>query len=76
MQSSSMSINIAIYLQLVILLYIFVVYWWDYRKFRIKNDWTGIYISFNVAVYNIMWDSYNTKNRRIYFWRPKKYKSG
>lgn len=74
MPLSSMWINLVLGLQSAILLFIFVVYWYDYRKLRLKKDWTGVYLSYNYSAYNIMWDSYNTRNCRVYFWRPKSYK--
>jgi hypothetical protein len=74
MQSLNTLVEALFVLDSVFILFIFVIYWKDYRKLRLKNDWTGIYLSYNVSVYNTMWDSYNTKMRRFYFWRPKSYK--
>lgn len=56
-----------------IILFIFVTYWWDYRKVRLIKDWTGFYISYTVWVYSLSYEQYNPKIKRKYLWRPSSY---
>ena len=65
--------NLLIHLHIAVILFILWVYFWDYRKLRIRKDFTGIYVSFKVWEYSHMWDQYNPKTKRIYLWRPSKY---
>lgn len=72
MLSSGPVINLLIYLHSIILLFIFVMYWYDYRKLRLVKDWTGFYVSYKSWNYYVMNDQYNAKIKRVYLWRPKK----
>lgn len=66
--------NVFLVLHSLIIFFIFGMYWHDYRKLRIKKDWTGLYISYKVWNYSPMWDQYNPALVRKYLWRPKRYK--
>ena len=72
MLSSGQMTNLIIYLHSIILLFIFVVYWYDYRKLRLVKDWTGFYVSYKSWNYYMTHDQYHSNIKRIYLWRPKK----
>lgn len=65
--------KIFIALHSAIIFFIFGIYWYDYRKLRIKKDWTGLYITYKVWKYTPMWDQYNPALVRKYLWRPRRY---
>ena len=72
MLSSDKLINCIFYLHITILLFIFVIYWYDYRKLRLVKDWTGFYVSYKSWQYYMSSDQYYSKIKRIYLWRPNK----
>lgn len=69
----NLMLNIVITLQILLGLFIFGIYLMDYRKFRIKKDWTGLYFCYKVFYLNPIYNSFYYEIKRFYIWRPKKY---
>lgn len=65
--------SLLIYLHTIILLFIFAVYWFDFRKLRIVKNWSGIFITYIRHEWIDKDQRFIQRIKRKYLWRPKKY---